>query len=420
MNKVHQIKQLKRNLLPMIGRPINGHRSESRLELFFDLTMVTAFWVASSQLSEYVVKGYWMTGAAGFTFAMLALIVAWMSCTSFASAFDNGDWLFRVTTMLQMVGIIVIAIGIPSMFESIKEDGQVNNLIMVAGYVIMRIPLIFQWLRVAKYDKRYRKKAKLYAKSIGLAQALWVAMIILQPPVVLFILISFFILGLELGVPWLIERHGSIPWHPHHLAERFGSLAIIAIGECIFGTVAALSAIIEDSGMSPEVVLVGLAGVGIAFSMWWLYFALPSGDILAYDRSKSLSWSYAHFAIFVAITAAGAGIHNIAYFLEHHSVLTSFETLLSLIIPLLIFSLAVSWLYMYSFNVSTLRHYLRYQYSLLIFYATIASIAVANYNGLGILPSLMLLFGVMVIVVINDEINVKPRREERLQKVLNQ
>lgn len=76
MNKVHQIKQLKRNLLPMVGRPISGHRSESRLELFFDLTMVTAFWVTSSQLSEYVVKGYWMTGAAGFTFAMLALIVA--------------------------------------------------------------------------------------------------------------------------------------------------------------------------------------------------------------------------------------------------------------------------------------------------------------------------------------------------------
>ena len=35
------------------------------------------------------------------------------------------------------------------------------------------------------------------------------------------------------------------PWHPHHIAERYGLLVIITLGEVIIGTVAALNALVH-------------------------------------------------------------------------------------------------------------------------------------------------------------------------------
>ena len=36
----------------------------------------------------------------------------------------------------------------------------------------------------------------------------------------------------EFAGPWIAERRkGGTPWHPHHIAERYGLLVIIALGE---------------------------------------------------------------------------------------------------------------------------------------------------------------------------------------------
>ena len=35
-----------------------------------------------------------------------------MNFTWFASAFDTDDWFFRLTTMVQMVGVVVLALGL--------------------------------------------------------------------------------------------------------------------------------------------------------------------------------------------------------------------------------------------------------------------------------------------------------------------
>lgn len=414
-----KVKRLKHNLLPLVGRSTSGHRSETRLELFFDLTMVTAFWVASSQLSSFVTKGYWQAGVAGFLIAMLALIIAWMSYTWFSSAFDNCDWLFKVVTMMQMVGILVIAIGLPQMFESLKEGEQIDGVIMITGYAIMRVPMIFQWIRVSRHDKQYARKATTYAKSVALSQAGWLALIFLKLPAVIFVPIVLAILVLELGIPIVVEKLGSIPWHPHHLAERLGSLVIIAIGESMFGTIAALSAVTENTGMTLEVVLTGLACVGIAFSMWWIYFALPSGDILEHNRKKGLGWSYTHVILFIAITAVGAGFHNIAYFLEHHSVISSFETFLTFALPIVVFATIIGRLYTYGLHRTNVRDFWNYFPSILVFCSAIALIGLASYRGLGILPSLLITFGLMLIVIVNDEVNVRTRREDKLSEIFS-
>ena len=70
---------------------------------------------------------------------------------------------------------------------------------------------------------------------------------------------------IELVGPILAEqKRGGTPWHPHHIAERYGLLVIIALGEGLLGTTVALGAVIgpEGPGWSDELVLLGLAGLG--------------------------------------------------------------------------------------------------------------------------------------------------------------
>ena len=122
-----------------------------------------------------------------------------------------------------------------------------------------------------------------------MAQAGWVALLWPQTSVgVTFVWVAVLLL-VELAGPVLAEtRHGGTPWHPHHIAERYGLLVIIALGEGLLGTAVALTALIgpEGPGWSLDVVVLGLAGTALTFGMWWIYFILPMGGILARHRER--------------------------------------------------------------------------------------------------------------------------------------
>ena len=65
----------------------------------------------------------------------------------------------------------------------------------------------------------------------------------------------------ELVGPFVAEHvRGGTPWHPHHIAERYGLLVIIALGEGLLGTTAALGALIDETSWTLDIALLGLAG----------------------------------------------------------------------------------------------------------------------------------------------------------------
>ena len=78
-------------------------------------------------------EGHVATAISGFCLAVFAVAWAWMNFSWFASAYDNDDWLFRVATMVQMVGVIILSLGIPEMFASIDRGGALDVGVMVAG-----------------------------------------------------------------------------------------------------------------------------------------------------------------------------------------------------------------------------------------------------------------------------------------------
>jgi len=163
----------------MVGRdPHETHRVATPLELLFDLTFVIAFGLAASQLAHSVAESHYAAGVIGFGFASFAICWAWINFSWFSSAYDTDDWIFRVVTMVQMIGVLVLAIGLPRMFASIDQGEHLDNSVMVLGYVIMRLAMVFQWLRAAKQDPTRRRACLTYAAAISIAQLGWVGQIV--------------------------------------------------------------------------------------------------------------------------------------------------------------------------------------------------------------------------------------------------
>ncbi len=332
----------------MSGRdPHERHRVATPLELLFDLTFVIAFGVTASAFAHELSVNHVGAGLAGFAFSTFAVCWAWVNFSWFASAYDTDDWMYRLTTMLQMVGVIILALGIPPVFTSIEEGRHVDNRVMVAGYVVMRIAMIAQWLRAAKQDPRRRAACLTYAGTITVAQIGWVGLIFANPSVpVMFLLVAVLIL-VELAGPQLAEtKNGGTPWHAHHIAERYGLLTIIALGEGVVGTVASLTAVVRQQGWTLGAVLVAVAGTGLTFGMWWVYYVIPASDLLHVHRERSFIFGYLHIPLYGSIVATGAGLHAAAYYIEHQSSLGSVATVLAVAVPVATYIGMVYVLYM--------------------------------------------------------------------------
>ena len=332
---------------PLTGRdPHEPHRTATPLELLYDLTFVVAFGTAADQLAHYLAEGHVGAAIEGFCFAVFTITWAWRSYSWFTSAFDNDDWVFRVATLVQMVGVIVFALGIPDMFTSLDESATFDNRVMVTGYVVMRVSMVFLWSLVARQDRARAPAARTYIWTIGAAQVGWVTLAFLGLTISTFFLACSVLLALELVGPVLAERRSPTPWHARHIAERHGLLVLITLGESVLGTVTAINALVEGQhGWTVDAALLAVAGTGLTFGMWWMYFAVPWGAVLARHRERAEAWSLGHLLLFGSVAATGAGLHVAAFFLEGVAALDTTATVLTVAVPVAVFVLALYGIY---------------------------------------------------------------------------
>jgi low temperature requirement protein LtrA len=385
----------------MGGRdPHEEHRVATPLELLFDLTFATCFSFVASQFATELAEGRYAAAFLGFGFASFAICWAWINFSWFSSAYDTDDWLFRIATMVQMIGVLVLAIGLRPMFTSIERGQRLDNSVMVLGYVIMRVALVSQWLRAAKQDAARRRACLTYAITIAIAQMGWVALIFLHLPLVGTIVLVGILVLIEFAGPVLAERKdGGTPWHAHHIVERHSLFAMIALGEGVVGTVAALSAVVEQQGWSLEAALVGIAGTGLTFGMWWIYYMVPAADVLERHRDRAFVWGYGQMLIVTAIVATGAGLHVAAYFIEHRTVMGTLATVLSVAIPVAVYIGLVYATYYY-----LIRRFYRLDVWLLtgITAVLVASVVAAQW-GIDVAKCLVILILAPAIIVIGYE-----------------
>ena len=89
-----------------------AHRASTPLELLFDLSFVVAC-RRSRELHHDIADGHAGPGAGAYAMVFFAIWWAWVNFTWFASAYDTDDVPYRLLTMLQMAGVLVLAAGMP-------------------------------------------------------------------------------------------------------------------------------------------------------------------------------------------------------------------------------------------------------------------------------------------------------------------
>lgn len=330
----------------MSGRdPHEKNRTATTLELLFDLTFVIAFSQAGDQAAHYFELGHTFTALVGFPISVFAVTWAWINFSWLSSAYDNDDVFYRIATFIQMIGVSIVALSLPPFFESLDAGQHVDNSVMVAGYVLMRLVTVALWLRVAKHDPAGRATALTYAVGLGIVQFGWVAVIFVNPPVWLALVLMVGLVAAELVVPVVAERKRRTPWHAHHIAERYFLLIIVTLGEVILGTVTAIGAVVHEEGWSVDAVLVALAGMMLAFAMWWAYSVIPVAQILHRHRDRAFTFGYVHIPLLLSVAAVGAGFHVVAFVITGEAHVSDTYALLTVVGAVAGFAILLTVLY---------------------------------------------------------------------------
>src|SRR5262245_65496349 len=126
---------------PMVARATDeDHRTATVLELFFDLCFVVEVASAASALHHEVTEDHVGDGVVGYATVFFAIWWAWMNFTWFASAYDTDDVAYRLTTLVQIAGALILAAGVP--------DAMAGGdfAVITVGYVVMPLAMVTQWL----------------------------------------------------------------------------------------------------------------------------------------------------------------------------------------------------------------------------------------------------------------------------------
>jgi low temperature requirement protein LtrA len=310
------------------------HRAATPLELFYDLCFVVAVALAADQLHHSLSEGTVAHAVRWFLLAFFGIWLAWMNFTWFASAYDTDDGPYRLTTLVQIAGALVFAAGIE------PADDRADLGIVVVGFAIMRLAMVTQWLRAARFDPEHRKTALRYAGGIAALQVGW-GLRLLLPERWFWPSVVVVVLGELLVPPWA-ERATRTTWHPRHIAERHGLFTMIVLGESIFATTTAVESAIVAGEADLHLVLLAAAGLVIVFAMWWLYFDRPVHHLLR-SSPQAMFWWYGHYVVFAAVAAVGAGLQTAVDYETHHSHLGPVVTDYATAVPVAVF-LASLWL----------------------------------------------------------------------------
>jgi low temperature requirement protein LtrA len=275
------------------------HRVSTPLELFFDLCFVVAVGQAGRELAHAIELGELRHGLSAYAAVFFAIWWAWMNYSWFATAFDPDDVPFRLATFVQIAGALVIAAGVPRAFE------HRDFTVVVIGYVIVRLAFASQWLRVYRDNPQLRGLAARWGGGVLVVQLFWVLLQLVHSSTGYDAGFGALVVA-ELLVPYWAGRGGSLPFHPHHIAERYGLFTLIVLGETVGAATLAIQGAMSGHEDVRKLVLLAVGGLLIVFSAWWIYFAYEVGDLLG-ERTSPYLWGYGHYIVFASAASIGAG-----------------------------------------------------------------------------------------------------------------
>jgi len=278
-------------------KDVEGHRTATWLELFYDLVFVVAVAIVAARLLEDIT----VAGVASYFGYFALLWWLWASHTYYADRYDTDDLVYRLLAAGQMVAIVVIA-------AALSPDAASSTRVFAAGYAVSRILLLIMYWRAYRHVRETRTLVRGYLIGFGLAAIVWTASALVgdsaRP------MLWAVALAIDLVTPWVMRREqAKVPFDVSHLPERFGLFTILVLGESIAAVVVGLS----HSEWSFVPTLTAASGVAIATSLWWIYFDNARGAVVRRDASVKRTWRptvwiYTHLPLAASLAASGVAM----------------------------------------------------------------------------------------------------------------
>jgi low temperature requirement protein LtrA len=241
---------------PPPGPPPTGEPEQrvTALELFFDLVFVFAI----TQVTGFIgAHPTWTRLAEG----MAILVLLWWAWGGYAwlgntAASDEGA--FRLVLLAAMTAMLIAAVAVPGAFAA-------DALAFGIAYAVVRVLHIAAYWLLSRDDPSLRQVVLTLARSMmpsallivlagivddGLRTAAWAGAITMDVG-------GLYLFGVE---GWRVEAG--------HLAERYGLILIIALGESVVALGVGAAGLPLDAGLIAGIVL----GMAVAAALWWMYF----------------------------------------------------------------------------------------------------------------------------------------------------
>ncbi|KAG2187326.1 hypothetical protein INT44_005012 [Umbelopsis vinacea] len=279
---------------PDLSADIGEEKAASWLELFYDL-----FYIAS--LSEFththVIKDWASLGVYASWFVIMWW--AWTASSLYTTRFDTDDVLHHIWKLIEMCAVIGMA-GTSDHF--LNSSGFVYGYMALKGVLVIEYGIVFSVALIAKSKSRVPLLCYVVANVIS---------IILWGVSLLFINnnshFALWYVGLfvELMVNLIVRDNKRLSWAASHLAERFGLLTLIVLGENLMGFVK----LVAEAGTTIHVVIPNFMAVVIIFGFFFNYFEDFSKEVLLHNRNNQL-WVYLHFPLHLCQVAFGIALIN--------------------------------------------------------------------------------------------------------------
>ncbi len=109
------------------------------------------------------------------------------------------------------------------------------------------------------------------------------------------------------------------------------------LGEVIAAIAAAVDSAVTDRQASPGLLTVAAAGLLLVFTLWWSYFKHEADEEIRQSRHWTFVWAFAHYLVFAAVAAVGAGLQVAIEALTHGARVTPEFAAFAVAIPVAIY-----------------------------------------------------------------------------------
>ena len=267
-----------------------GHRVTPR-ELFFDLVFVFAF----TQVATLLANEPTFRGIGRGVIVLAALWWVWAAYALLTNVFDPEGGATGAALLVALIAMFVAALAVPGVFD---DDGVLFGaafLVVCAMHVVV------------------------YSLAAQGSPDLWRAVLRLAPWTLIGATMIFIAGFTDGGRTWLWVAalasayvggflSGSEGWrvHPSHLAERYGLVLIIALGEAFIS----IGIGMPDVGIGTGEIAAAILGLLIATALWLAYFDFFSvrGERILRDREGAERvalardlYAFAHLPMIVGI-----------------------------------------------------------------------------------------------------------------------